>query len=103
MIQHLVLLTLRPGVDAQDPRILEACRLEEVLAERYTPAGGALTPAWRFGRDIGRRPISADFVGVGLFDSMASLREFLDSEEHQQVVAAWGDLVDILIADIEVD
>lgn len=103
MIQHVVLLSLRPGVGPDDPRVAEACRLEDVLAARAAPVGEAVTPSWHFGRDVGGRPISADFAGVGLFDSLESLREFLDSEEHQQVVAVWGDLVDILIADLAVD
>ena len=95
-VRHIVLVTLEPTVDADDPRVLAACRAEEELAAR-APGG----TGWRFGPDLARRPVSADFAGVGDFPSMAAVEEFLGHASHADVVRLWAGLATIVVADLE--
>ena len=102
MIRHIVLFTLRPGIGPDDPRVVDACRAEDALVADLGSAGAhEHYPVWAFARDIARRPVSADFVGVGHFDSMGALGDFLTSEAHVRAAEAWDGLVDIVVADHE--
>lgn len=101
MIRHVVLFRLRPGISVDDPRVVAACRAEEGLETGGEGAEVVTTPSWHFAADVSRRPVSADFVGVGHFASRAELDRFLDSDAHRHAAGAWEGLAVILIADVE--
>lgn len=100
MIRHVVLFQLRQSISADDPRVVAACRVEQEL-EAGAASGAPQTPSWHFAADVSRRPVSADFVGVGHFASRAELAGFLASDAHRHAADAWDGLADILIADVE--
>lgn len=100
MIRHVVLFRLRPGVSADDPRVAAACRAEQDL-QVGAASGAPQAPSWHFAADMSRRPVSADFVGVGHFASQTELDRFLDSDVHRHAVDAWDGLADIIVADVE--
>lgn len=95
-IRHMVLVTLEPEVEPTDPRVVAACQAEDELLAQ-APGG----EGWRFSRDVARRPISADFAGVGDFPSMDAVQEFLNHRSHVEVIRLWAGLARIVVADLE--
>jgi hypothetical protein len=95
-VRHIVLVSLEPGVRSDDPRVLAACAAEDALAAQ-APGG----QGWRFGADVARRPVSADFAGVGDFESMSAVHDFLEHPTHAEVVRLWAGLSRTVVADLE--
>lgn len=96
-IRHLVLFHLLDGIDAHDPRVSAAVAVEQELARAIPGDHG-----WVFGRDVSRRPVSADFAGTGDFGSAEELAAFLAHPAHAAAGEAWSGLVRLTVADIEV-
>lgn len=96
MIRHIVLFQLAPTVHSDDPRVQRAAEAEHRLAEQI-PEGHR----WRFGPSITRRDISADFAGVGDFESLESLGRFLAHPAHQVAAELWRDLATWTVADLD--
>lgn len=96
-VRHVVLFDLDRGVDAMDPRVAAACLAEERLSVKVPGDHG-----WTFGRDVSRRPVSADFAGSGDFASQSDLASFLAHPAHQEAAALWAPLATWRVADFEV-
>lgn len=92
-----MLFWLKPGIEQDDPRLLCAIAAEQSLATEIEQAAD-----WRFARDVSDRKISADFAGVGDFESLEQLRQFLDHPAHRAIAELWSDLATWTIADIDI-
>lgn len=96
MIRHVVLMQFRPGLTADDSRVLLAVAAEQRLAADL-PDGGS----WRFGPNLTHRDIGADFVGTGDFDSLLALDRFLADPAHRNAVERWHGLATFTVADLD--
>ena len=95
-IRHMVLFTLRPDVDREDPRVLAAADLSRSHAEHIPEID-----QWWAGFDIGRRQISADFAVVGTFADLDAVTRYLNHPHHRRGAAAWGALASWTVIDVD--
>jgi hypothetical protein len=96
-IRHIVLFRLHGGVSHDDPRVTEAVAGSAGL--RTTVPGGE---DWRIGADTSDREVSADFGGVGDFESPAVLRAFLTHPDHVAAADRWTRIAGWTVCDLEI-
>lgn len=97
-LRHIVLFYLLEGIDPESEEVEAANAAEQKLADAIPGNHG-----WVFGTDVSRREISADFAGVGDFDSTSALADFLAHPAHKEAARLWTGLARWTVADIKVD
>lgn len=95
---HIVLFSLHAGVQAKDPRVTDAAQLS-AEHPRYIPE----IREWWSGFDVSGRDIAADFMVMGVFDSVTARDRYLAHPHHREGVRAWADLADWKVIDVDED
>ncbi|GAA3897723.1 hypothetical protein GCM10022244_05050 [Streptomyces gulbargensis] len=95
MIQHIVLLRLRPPHTPDEPALRELERDTHRLADAV-PA----IKDMRFGRNVTRRADAHDYALVALLADEAALADYLDHPAHREVSARWAAVSDRAVADL---
>lgn len=98
MIRHVVLFRLHASVTVDDVRVRRAVAAEGRLAEVPIPQEN-----WRFGANVTRRAVCADFVGVGDFASLDALNSFLIHPLHLAATQLWCDIATWTVAYLELE
>lgn len=82
MIRHIVLFTVREGVDRDDPRVASAIDGLRALEGKI----GQIRQ-WEVGVNFSDRPIATDYALVSGFDSRDDLADYIAHPSHREVVA----------------
>lgn len=96
MINHLVLMKLKPGVQRDDPRLREG--LDALIALKGKIPG---IDRWEYGWNFTDRPIAYDFALESTFVSRAAFDAYGPHPEHQAAAAKLRELVDWVLCDFE--
>ena len=94
MISHLVLFTLKPGVVADDLRVVRAIEGMSTLPERIS-----LIRGWEHGPNLTPDAQAADYALRALFDDEADLHAYFEHPAHLPVVDAWDAVATLSFAD----
>ncbi|UUU25956.1 Dabb family protein [Streptomyces sp. DSM 40750] len=95
MIQHIVLLKLRPPYSPDEPPLQELERDTNRLQDAI-PA----IKEMRFGRNVTQRADAHDYALVALFSDEDALASYLDHPAHREVSARWAAVSDRAVADL---
>ncbi|MCL2655923.1 MAG: Dabb family protein [Betaproteobacteria bacterium] len=95
MIDHIVLLRFRPGVQADS----EAVRTAHA-AMLALPARIPQIKAWKCGLNITQDITAWDYVLVARFESEAAMNEYFEHPEHLKVVAIWEPISELAFGDL---
>ncbi len=96
MITHLVLFRLKPGVAADDPRII---RLQAAMAA--LPKRIASIRQWEFGANTTTDAQAWDFGLRAGFDTQEALFAYFDHLAHTPVLEQWNDVAELAFADFQ--
>lgn len=97
MIQHMVMLKFKPGVESADIDALEA-HMEE-LANRIVEI-----QSYEFGRDVARTERSFDFGLVSLFANMEAVGRYQVHPDHLELLERIRSICDrVVTVDFQYD
>lgn len=96
MINHIVLLKLKPGIDRDDARVLDA--ISTLIAVRSHVQG---IERWEYGWNFTQRPIAYDFALDSTFRSRADLDAYGPHPAHQAAIVRLREVMDWVLCDFE--
>lgn len=96
MLMHIVMFTFRKPWNWSSLEAIDAER-----ATRAHPNHIDEIKGWTCGRNTTKRDIAADFVVIGLFESIEALNSYIIHPDHQQGVTKWKSIADWKVVDIE--
>jgi hypothetical protein len=97
MIVHLVLFKLKPGIEADDPRIAAVQAAMQTL-----PGQIAVIRQWEHGPNLMPDSQAWDYGLRAGFASTADLQAYFEHPAHQPVLAQWDAIADLAFADFSV-
>jgi hypothetical protein len=98
MINHIVLLRLKPGVDHADPRVRDA--LATLVALRGQIDG---IERWDHGWNFTQRPVAYDYALDSTFRSRADLDAYGPHPAHQAAMVKLREVMDWVLCDFEAE
>lgn len=96
MVNHIVLLKLKPGIERGDPRVRDA--IGALLALRGRIDG---IERWDHGWNFTERPIAYDFALDSTFRSRADFDAYGPHPAHQEAIVKLRPLMDWVLCDFE--
>lgn len=96
MINHIVLLRLKPGFTRDDPRVREAITTLTSLREQI-----AGIERWDHGWNFTQRPVAYDFALDSTFRSRADLDAYGPHPAHQAAIMKLREVADWVLCDFE--
>lgn len=96
-VKHIVLFTLKNGIDIDDARVQQAAMFSASHVDNI-----ADIRSWETGFDIGRRrAVSADFAVIGTFSDTDAVARYLMHPHHRDGVAKWREIARWTVIDLE--
>ena len=96
MINHIVLLKLKPGVERSDPRVSDS--IATLLALRDQIDG---IERWDHGWNFTQRPVAYDYALDSTFRSRAALDAYGPHPAHQAAIVKLREVMDWVLCDFE--
>lgn len=97
MLAHVVLFKTKPGVAANDPRVLALLGDLDQLPREIPEI-----KVWKHGANITPDPQAWDYAVYAEFESEAALQVYYDNAVHADIVRRWEEIGMLLFSDIKV-
>lgn len=94
MVVHLVLFRLKPGIEANDPRLARLAADMDTLPSKIPQIRG-----WEHGPNLTRDADAWDYGLRATFENEAALYEYFEHPAHLPVVEGWNEIASLAFAD----